>query len=119
MSLEGNHTDIHEKLAECSLFVLTSEFEGLSNALIEAMMIGLPCISTDYPGADELISDGKNGKIVKRGDSTALAEIIIQMIEKKIDVERLTEQSASDAVAYKKENVLRRWHQVIEQKDAN
>lgn len=119
VSLEGNHTDIHEKLAECSMFVLTSEFEGLSNALIEAMMIGLPCISTDYPGADELISDGKNGKLVKRGDSAALAEIIIQMIEKKIDTERLTERSVFDAASYKKENVLRLWHQVIALKSAN
>lgn len=119
VTLEGNRTDIHGKLAECSLFVLTSEFEGLSNALIEAMMIGLPCISTDYPGADELISDGKNGKLVKRGDSAVLAEIIIQIIEKKIDTESLTERSIYDASSFMKENVLRLWHQVIDPMDTN
>lgn len=112
--LEGNHTDIHERLAECSLFVLTSEFEGLSNALIEAMMIGLPCISTDYPGADELISDGKNGRIVKRGDSSALAQRIIGLLEDQSAASILAYQGALDAERYKTEHVLQLWTQVIE-----
>ena len=114
VSLEGNHTDIHERLAECSVFVLTSEYEGLSNALIEAMMIGLPCISTDYPGADELIDDGSNGRLVKRGDSLALAGLINQMVSSEIDADKLAHRAAEDAKAYRKEHVLHRWHQVID-----
>lgn len=114
VTLEGNRKDIHEQLSKCSLFVLTSEFEGLSNALIEAMMIGLPCITTDYPGADELITDGKNGKIVKRGDSMALAEIITNVVDEKIDARLLAIQGAADSLAYKKECVLEAWHSVID-----
>lgn len=115
VTLEGNHTDIHERLAECSLFVLTSKFEGLSNALIESMMIGLPCISTDYPGADELISDGKNGRIVRRGDSSALAQRIIGLLEDQEVASKLAYQGALDVEQYKKEHVLQLWTQVIEQ----
>lgn len=114
VTLEGNHSDIHEKLAECSLFVMTSEYEGLSNALIEAMMIGLPCISTDYPGADELITNNINGRLIKRGDAQELANTIIEMYNN-VDIKnRIAKQGKEDADAYKKERVLMQWHQVID-----
>jgi len=115
VTLEGSHTDIHEKLAECSVFVMTSEFEGLSNALIEAMMMGMPCISTDYPGADELISDGRNGRLVKRGDAKALAEILIQWADHNDDQRNsVARQAQKDARAFRKENVLKMWRRVID-----
>lgn len=115
VTLEGNHTDIHEKLAVCSVFAMTSEFEGLSNALIEAMMIGMPCISTDYPGADELINDGVNGLLVKCGDATALASVINKIINGEIDAAQLAQQGSEDAKKFKKDHVLSLWNQVIEE----
>lgn len=56
---KGNILNVHEAIADAGLFVLSSDYEGLSNALMEAMMMGLPCISTTCAGSDELISDGK------------------------------------------------------------
>lgn len=113
--LEGNRKDIHEQLSKCSLFVMTSEFEGLSNALIEAMMMGLPCITTDYPGADELITDGVNGKIVKRGDANELANIIIKMLNNDIDLNSLAECGINVSDDYRKERVLQLWHREIDE----
>lgn len=114
VSLEGNHTDIHEKLAECSLFVLTSEFEGLSNALIEAMMIGLPCISTDYDGVSEIIHNGQNGIVVRRKDSTTLADSIKSLVEDQVEAERLAFAALKTAEYYKAEVVLKAWEHVID-----
>lgn len=71
VTLEGNVKDIHNRLADCGIFALTSNFEGLSNALIEAMQIGLACITTDYPGARELITDGENGLVVPMENADA------------------------------------------------
>jgi glycosyltransferase involved in cell wall biosynthesis len=45
--LRGNVKNIHERMAAARLFLMTSEFEGMPNALLEAMAIGLPCITTD------------------------------------------------------------------------
>ena len=45
----------------------------MPNALIEAMCLGLPCISTDVSGASDLITSGKNGEIVDVGDTQELA----------------------------------------------
>ena len=114
VSLEGNHSDIHEKLAICSLFVLTSEFEGQSNALIEAMMIGLPCISTDYEGASEIIHDGCNGIVVKRADYRQLADKIHMMMSNDTKAGQLAKAAIETTNDYKAAIVLERWHQVID-----
>jgi len=113
VTLEGNHTDIHEKLAECSLFILTSEYEGLSNALIEAMMIGLPCVTTDYGGADELIHDGENGFIVKRNKCDDLADILLRLIEDSSLQKRISASAREYAKQFSAEVVLKQWESVI------
>lgn len=50
VSLPGYTTFVREKMEQASLFVLTSDWEGMPNALIEAMALGVPCISTDCKG---------------------------------------------------------------------
>ena len=71
--LPGSVKDVHERILGSALFVLTSNYEGMPNALIEAMCLGLPCISTDVSGASDLITSGKNGEIVDVGDTQELA----------------------------------------------
>ena len=114
VTLEGKVSDIHERLAQCGLFVMTSDFEGLSNALIEAMMVGLPCISTDYPGANELIRDGENGLLVPCGDHEALAEAVIALMGDPEKMERLARNASQSAQQYRADLVLEQWRTVIE-----
>lgn len=68
--LEGNSKKVHEDIKQAKLFAFTSDYEGLPNALMEAMAIGLPCISTDCSpgGARMLIQNGENGILVPCGD---------------------------------------------------
>lgn len=54
------------------VFVLNSSYEGLSHALIEAMMLGTPVVVTDAGGNTELIEDGVTGRVVPVGDDRAL-----------------------------------------------
>lgn len=69
-------------IANASCYVLSSKYEGMPNALMEAMAVGLPCVSTDCPnGPAELIQNGKNGLLVPVGDADALANAILKMIE--------------------------------------
>lgn len=70
------------KVANSKCYVLSSIYEGMPNALMEAMAIGLPCVSTDCPnGPAELIEDGVNGLLVPVGDEKAMAKAILKMIE--------------------------------------
>lgn len=83
--LPGSKNNIQEHIKDASLFVLSSDYEGIPNALIEAMAIGLPCVSTDCSpgGARELIEDGVNGLITPCGDANKLSDAMRMMLSNK------------------------------------
>ena len=112
--LPGHALDIHEKIADASAFVLTSEYEGLPNALIEAMMLGIPCVTTDYPGSEEVMEDGVTGLIVPRRDAEALAKKLIALARDGASGKALGENARVDAEKYRTENVIEQWRRVIE-----
>lgn len=77
VSLCGRTNNVRETLANYDLFILTSDFEGMPNALMEAMGLGMPCISTDCPtGPGELIGQEERGLLVQVNDELALIEKI-------------------------------------------
>ena len=114
VELPGNVPDIHKKIKNAYMFVLSSDYEGLSNALLEAMMMGLPCISTNCAGSDEAIQDGESGIIVPVGDTQKLTEAMIKLIENENLRNRLAKSAMQAAEKYKVENVIQQWTDVIE-----
>ncbi len=114
ITLRGNVSDLHSRISDAGIFAMTSDFEGLSNALLEAMMLGIPCISTDYPGADELIHSEINGLLVPVDDSEALCAAIRRIFTDDELRENLNKQALIASEAYKKESVLKLWETVIE-----
>lgn len=77
--------NVAEQIEKASLFLLTSYSEGVSNALIEAMALGLPVIATDVPsgGTVELIQHMENGWIIPAGDQKALEEAMDRLLSDK------------------------------------
>lgn len=75
--------NIFEVMWSASLFVLSSDYEGLPNSLMEAMALGVPSISTDCRpgGARSLILDGVNGFIVPINDKFQLANKILFLLQ--------------------------------------
>ena len=80
--LKGNSNNIIDEIKNSRLFILTSNFEGIPNALLEAMCLGLPCISTDFsPGSvHEIINNGINGLIVPKNNENSLVLAINRLI---------------------------------------
>ncbi|HKQ46998.1 MAG TPA: glycosyltransferase [Phycisphaerae bacterium] len=95
----GNRADIPELLAATDISVLTSHYEGLANALLEAMAVGIPVVTTGYAGADELVSDGHEGYITPMGDAEAMAQQIIELLEDPAHRRRLGENGRRTVAA--------------------
>lgn len=73
--------DIINTVKDARMFVLTSDYEGMSNSMIEAMALGLPSICTDCPigGARMVINDGENGCLIPVGDEEALVKAMTRI----------------------------------------
>ena len=77
----GKQSALQSYYNSSSLFVLPSRREGMSNALMEAMLHALPCVATDISGNQDLIKPGINGLLVPAAAVTPLAEAICYMLE--------------------------------------
>lgn len=77
----GNQPNVFKFLARSQIFVSSSWFEGISNALIEALALGIPVISTDCAGSIEVLgTEQRYGILVRRGDVNGLAHEIIRLL---------------------------------------
>jgi len=105
--LYPSRRDLWDCIHNASLFVLSSDYEGMPNALMEAMALGLPCVSTDCRpgGARSLIDDGVNGFIVPTGDVDTLGWAMSQCLSMPDISERIA-LNARKIVETHSENVL-------------
>lgn len=81
--LMGATNDVAKALQTADLFVLSSDYEGMPNALMEAMAAGVPCISTDCPcgGSRELFGENLKKKLVPCGDANQMALKISEVLD--------------------------------------
>jgi glycosyltransferase involved in cell wall biosynthesis len=75
--LLGWRQDVPDVLASMDLFVLTSKFEGLPRAVLQAMAAGVPVVATSVGGTPEVVRDGVTGRLVPPGDPAAAANAIV------------------------------------------
>ena len=84
-------------MARADLFIMSSETEGLPTVMVEALATGAPIVSTDCPsGPNEILENGKYGRLVPVGDVVALAEAILSQLDTPHD----REKSISRAMAF-------------------
>lgn len=81
--LEPFKANVHESIIKDAMYVNSSDYEGISNAMLEAMAIGMPVVCTDCPigGAKATITDGENGILVPIRDPDALYTGMKRIIE--------------------------------------
>lgn len=65
--------NIHSRIINYRCFALTSDFEGMSNALLECYSLGIPCVSSDWPGVEDVVTKDVDGLIYKRQNAEDLA----------------------------------------------
>ncbi|MCI8466561.1 MAG: glycosyltransferase family 4 protein [Lachnospiraceae bacterium] len=108
---------VYGVLCKARMLVLTSDYEGIPNAIIEAMELGLPVISTDCkPGGARLLIDTEDkGTVVERDNSLRLAEAILYYIEHE-DIAAEHGQNAKDSLSrFSEENIALQWKNLIDE----
>ena len=77
----GVRHDVPRLMAAMDVFVLPSEFEGMPNAVLEAMLAGLPVVASNVPGTDEVVVDGETGFLVPVGDTKEIASRVNRLLD--------------------------------------
>lgn len=112
---EGFQHDILEKIKTYGMYVLSSDYEGISNSLMEAMAMGLPCISTDCPigGSALCIEDCKNGLLTPVRDVGALQKAMERLAGDEMFAERLGRNAIEVRDTFAEQKIADQWHDYI------
>ena len=113
VNIPGPSKTIHEDILDADMMCLVSQREGMSNAMIEAMCLGLPCICTKVSGAIDLIEDGKNGILVNIDDVDELACRMTQLADDKELAVSIGENAVNLYAVLNKEKIYREWMDYI------
>lgn len=111
--LAGKSDHVVEEMNKSSLFVMSSDYEGMSNALLEAVCVGLPVLSTDVSGARDLITEGVNGYIVPVGNERALTLALSSMLSSPEKMDEMGRQSKALAPRFREEQIVGQWEELI------
>lgn len=115
VTLKGHSKSIHEIMARSYAFVLSSDFEGLSNSMLEALAVGVPCICTDCPpgGAREYIEDGVNGLLTPVGDVDEMYRRMVMLVDGSLNLELLSKNAIKIREEVRLENTCKKWEELL------
>lgn len=107
--------NVHEAIINDAMYINSSDYEGISNAMLEAMAIGMPVVCTDCPigGARMIIDDGKNGLLVPIKDKTALYAAMKRVLENKELSDRLSKNAAEIRIRLSLDRIVKQWEAEI------
>lgn len=112
--LPGFVANPYKFMQASNLFVLSSRYEGLPNVLIEAIHLGLPCVSTlCKSGPSEILLGGKGGRLVPVGDPDRMSEAIIDVFKEPVKTKVMLSVATSGLDRFKPEVVVPLFEQAI------
>jgi len=111
----GFSDNIHEIMARATAFIISSDFEGISNSMLEALGIGIPVIATDCPvgGARQYIKNGVNGYLVPCRDVEHMRKAMIDIIENPIKAIEMGKKATKIRKMISIKNIALQWVEFI------
>jgi glycosyltransferase involved in cell wall biosynthesis len=106
----------YDKVKDSDIFVMSSDFEGMSNSLQEMMAMGFPVVCTDCPagGPRELIEDYKNGRLVPLNDVKAFTNAIAEYIENPTLKEKCAREATKIRETHSLDIIMKKWVEYLE-----
>ena len=115
--LMGSTKDVAGVLSKAKVFVLSSDYEGMPNCLMEALAAGVPCISTDCPcgGPKTLIRNGENGIFVPVGDKEAMTTALDLYLSNSEYAELCGKKSKEVARQFHPNHIFQQWELYVKE----
>lgn len=112
---EGLCMDVHTRIKDSDIYIMSSDYEGMPNALMEAMAMGFPVVVTDCygGGAEELVEDGVNGILTPVGDIRVFAEKIMWLIKHPAEKEKMAKNAEKLRQSHSYEQIARQWENAL------
>lgn len=114
--LPGSVPDVWDRIISSKLYVHSSNYEGMPNALLEAMCLGLPCVSTKVNGAVDVIKHGENGLLTEVGDEDGLYNAMVKMVDNPEYTERLAKEATKLRQLLEYEKIAAQWLSFMDEK---
>lgn len=113
--LPGFASDIHSIMRDAAMYVSSSDYEGISNSMLEALGMGVPTVVTDCPvgGAHMVIQNGINGVLVPVGDTNSFYTAMKKVIEDKEFAKAISREAIKVKDEYPIEKISKRWIEVF------
>lgn len=111
--LPGRTENVVGELRKSKIFCLSSDYEGMSNSMIEAICVGLPIISTKVSGTEDLVKDGENGLLIEIGDENSMSRGMKRLIEDDNMMNKMSKNSCCSGKLFRLENIVEKWENVF------
>lgn len=115
--LPGRSNRVIEEMNRSKIFAFSSNYEGMSNAILEAVCVGLPVVTTNVSGAEELVQEG--GYVVPIGSEKQLVESMRSLMDDSSKRSRMGEQNKKRAHEYDIDLIYRQWESLIKEVVSN
>lgn len=111
--LPGRSEKVIEEMNKSEIFAFSSDYEGMSNAVVEAFCVGLPIITTKVSGTEDFIRDGENGFLLDIGDTDGMEKAMRMLMSNEVLRRKMGEKNKLEADQFKIEHIFQQWEDVV------
>lgn len=111
--LPGRSENIIDELYKSEIFAFSSDYEGMSNAVVEAFCVGLPIITTKVSGTEDIIINGENGFLLERNDVIGMERAMRNLMSDDNLRKKMGDNNKTKSDLFYVDNIFKQWEKVL------